>query len=864
MKYVKFAAFGFATLLLVVIAVAVYVAATFDPNDYRGQITAAVAAQTQRTLAIDGDIRLSFFPKIGMRLGPTRLSEFRSEEEFARVDDVRISLALLPLLRKNVVADEVVIDGLRAQLVRRADGSSNIDDLLHRSADVPSGKSPAAAPADVPAQQPVIRLEIDGVRIVNAAFGYRDEQAGARYAVSELQIRTGRVAPGVPAGFEFSARLQGDQPVIDLRARASGTLVADLARQAFEVRGLRAGLTGNAADLSGLDLSLYGDVTMKTEPRDLQVSALKLEAKGQIGADRFAMTVSAPQIRFADEVLNAQQLTAMLSGAFAGVELSDARLTLPQLDIRPAQQRVQIEGLLLTARGKQGADGFDVKLEAPRVAVTPDSASGAAITGLFKAQGPQLAASADLRLSAVGGSAKALRIAELALDLDARQADTSIKGRLATPVNADLEAQTVQLAKLAGEFLVRSPALPAKEAKLTIAGNAAADLKRETLRADLTARFDESNVKARIGLAGFDRQALRFDVSVDRLNFDRYLPHEEKTAAKPAPSGKPSPMDEPIDLSALEALDVTGSLRIGELVASNIKASNVRADVKAAGGRVELNPLTANLYQGSANGAIMVDANVNRFEVKQTLSGISIGPLLVDAIERDLLEGRGDVRLDVVTSGDTASALKRALSGSAQLMLKDGAIRGINLGQSFRSARGLLSARRDAESSADSTQKTDFSELSASFVIRNGVARNDDFQVKSPFVRLTGAGQIDIAEGRLDYVANAAVVGTSAGQGGAELAELRGLTVPVRVSGPFDALKYRLEFGSAVTDAGRQQLEQKTEVLKQRVEEQLRQRLLGTDKPQEPPAGEEAAPDAAQPQAKPEEELKRRLRNLLR
>lgn len=791
MKYAKLAAYVLGGLLLAAIAVAGYIAATFEPNAYKGQITDVVEAKTQRTLRIDGDIRLSFFPKIGMRLGKTRLSDFRSDAEFASVDDVRISLALLPLLRKEVVVDEIVIDGLRARLVRRGDGSTNIDDLL--------GDADAAEPTSEPTPEagtddaPSMRFEIDGVRIIHAAFSYRDEQAGTEYAVSGLELKTGRVALGVPARFEFAANVQAEQPKLDLRTQASGTLMADPGNQVFELHGLRAGVVGEAAGLTELEVTLAGDIAAKPGPQDVRVSDLELTFSGRLGQDQFSATVDAPQL-----------------------------------------------------------------------AITPERASGAAIVAAIKAQGPRRAMNANLRLSAVAGSAKALHIAELAFDLDATQEENAVKGRLSTPVSANLDAQTLQLGKLAGEFNLRSPQLPTDGAKLTLAGSAAADLKGETVTADIASRFDESSIKTKFGLTGFERRAMRFDIAVDRLNVDRYLPQDEKTAAKPAADGQPGP-EQPMDLSALKALNVAGSLRVGELTVSHVNASNVRVDVKAADGRLEVNPLSANLYQGSTNGVVVVDANSDRFEVRQALTDVAIGPLLMDALEQDLLEGRGNVQLDVATTGNTVTALKRALNGSAQLALKDGAIKGINLGRSFRNARNLLSTKRDTESPADNTQRTDFSELTASFVIRNGVARNEDFEAKSPFLRLTGSGDVDIAGGSLDYVVRAAVVGTTSGQGGADLAELRGLTVPVRVSGPFDALKYKLEWGSVIGDTGKQQLEQKTEALKEKLEEELRQRLLGPKGQADTAAeGEQAPTDDAQPQAEPEEELKKRLRDLLR
>ncbi|MGH9579005.1 MAG: AsmA-like C-terminal region-containing protein, partial [Terriglobales bacterium] len=249
------------------------------------------------------------------------------------------------------------------------------------------------------------------------------------------------------------------------------------------------------------------------------------------------------------------------------------------------------------------------------------------------------------------------------------------------------------------------------------------------------------------------------------------------------------------------------------------------------------------------------------------LTGVSVGPLLRDALEKDLVEGRGDIGLDVTAAGSTVSALTRTLTGVAKLGLKDGAIKGINLAQSLRSAKDMLATNRTSESAASPTEKTDFSELAASFTIKDGKAHNDDLSVKSPFLRLTGAGDIDIAAGALDYVAKASVVATSTGQTGKELADVAGLTIPVRVSGPVNALNYKLEFGDAIAQRAKQQLQEKKDALRGRLESELRDKLLGATKPPPSAAPQGEAQDSAQdaqPAAKPEEQVKKRLKDLFR
>jgi AsmA protein len=163
--------------------------------------------------------------------------------------------------------------------------------------------------------------------------------------------------------------------------------------------------------------------------------------------------------------------------------------------------------------------------------------------------------------------------------------------------------------------------------------------------------------------------------------------------------------------------------------------------------------------------------------------------------------------------------MKKGLAGVASVAIKNGALKGINLAKSFRELKAQFSAKQDAVQKAKMDDKTDFSELTASFRIAGGVARNNDLAAKSPFLRLAGAGDIDIGNSRLDYLAKASVVATSGGQGAKDLEHLKGVTVPVRVSGPFDALTYKLEIASLARESVKARVEEKKQEVKERAKE---------------------------------------------
>ena len=308
------------------------------------------------------------------------------------------------------------------------------------------------------------------------------------------------------------------------------------------------------------------------------------------------------------------------------------------------------------------------------------------------------------------------------------------------------------------------------------------------LAIDLSGKLDDSTLKANIAVADFAPLKAKFDLDIDRLNIDRYLPPERKEAKS----------DGRVDLSALKGKTVNGKLAIGALTVKRAKLENLKAEIKLAGGKLEVAPHTANLYGGTLAGALSADADGNKIHVKESAQNVAIGTLLRDFAQKDVLEGRGNVTLDVQTAGGTVTALKKALAGNARVAMKDGAIKGINLAESARNAKAALGGK---QAKGDASQKTDFSEAGASFNIKGGVARNDDLKVQSPFLRIGGAGNLDIGNNTIDYLAKATLAATSKGQGGRDSSQVSGVTIPVKLSGALDNPEWKVDYSALLGGA---------------------------------------------------------------
>ena len=181
---------------------------------------------------------------------------------------------------------------------------------------------------------------------------------------------------------------------------------------------------------------------------------------------------------------------------------------------------------------------------------------------------------ADLR-----GDAHALKIGKLAMQFAAQAGTAKFAGKLDTldtPLIAGLAAQTLELAKFSGEFAIADAqwALP----PLSFSGNLRSDFTQQSASGNLAGQFADSRVAAKFDVLKFSPLALVFDLDIDRLDVDRYLP------ASGSSRGGNS-----FDLTLLDRLDLRGTLHIGTLHVAGARARNVRFDIrKAASGKLDV------------------------------------------------------------------------------------------------------------------------------------------------------------------------------------------------------------------------------------------------------------------------------------
>ncbi len=323
-----------------------------------------------------------------------------------------------------------------------------------------------------------------------------------------------------------------------------------------------------------------------------------------------------------------------------------------------------------------------------------------------------------------------------------------------------------------------------KEAKARLKGTIEVDLDHDEFNADLEGSLDDSTFDIKAGLRD---KTYQFTLHIDQLDLGRYQRDSGGASDQ-------SQADKPIDLTPLSSLRANGGVHVNQLRIGNVQVANVRAALRADGGKLMVQPMAAALYGGTSAGSLALDfshsASTPRITLVQHLKGVQAGPLLRDLVGVSPLEGSGDIAIDINTEGASMAQMRQGLSGSASLRLQDGAFNGIDMAN-------IVSGAQAATGVAATGLLTSFSSLSANFTIADGIAHNADFVAHTALLVISGAGAIDLAREQLDYTLACTLLAT-------------GTALPLRLGGTWEAIAWRVEdreiSGAAVKQKAREKL----------------------------------------------------------
>lgn len=315
-------------IVVLVLAAVIIIPLVVDPNDYREQIAAAVEEETGRSFEIEGEISLSVFPWLGLEVGRMRLGNPPAfgEGAFAEIGSAGVGAKLMPLLlSRRLEVSTLRLDGLRLNLVQRADGANNWADLSDDS----TTDSGLPKPDD---RGGTLQLErVGGLRLTDAVVRYDDRKAGSVIEVVMPNLSTGELAPGQAFPLDAEATVYIDDGAITVTTKLGAEVQFAAGFDTAAIRKLE--LTGETeADGASQSFSLRApDVQVVVEGPAIEVTGLELEFEvsgPDVPAGRQSGRFAAPRLAadLGAETLAVPELTAEVAGVRASGDLAGTRI----------------------------------------------------------------------------------------------------------------------------------------------------------------------------------------------------------------------------------------------------------------------------------------------------------------------------------------------------------------------------------------------------------------------------------------------------------------------------------------------------------------------------------------------------------
>lgn len=570
--------------------------------------------------------------------------------------------------------------------------------------------------------------------------------------LKEPKLRLVTLKNGVDS---FSGLTGDDSEEADAQEDSAGAAVAlvvqglELTNGSLVIDDRAAGSVTEISNLSVITGNLIGDSLANLEASGVLKSSdnpdaldFLIDGKAQINVDTLLVTM------------------ADLRGQFLQGELK-ADFTIEALTVADSAQ-IEIQGLELGAQGP-----VDVTISAPKVSANIDTQR------------------ADLpRLNIASGS------------FNGQLTDLKARNFIDAPsASGALSIPAFNAAKLLNEFDVDyqttdSDALTSVALEAQFSG----DLEKAEVK-NLVFKLDDSELKGSASVKNYDNPAVRFDLNLDQLNVDRYLPptiegEEEDVSGSEALA---------VPMAAFQLIQANGQFKAQQLVSGGVELNNIDVQVRSTPGNVTITP-TASLYDGSLAGQIAFSEQqgTSKLAVKNEVDLVELGKLLNAAEVTDQLSGVGTLLVDLVV---TETNGVQTNNGVIKLQAKNGAVQGVDIKgmidsayAQYQSLKGREPNEEEGSGKAKSSDETRFAELLGTFNVNNNVITNDDFSMKAPLFRVGGEGTIDIEKQTLDYVVEVNLVASTDGQGGEAVDKLAGIPIPIRFTGSLTEPSYSIDF----------------------------------------------------------------------
>lgn len=569
----------------------------------------------------------------------------------------------------------------------------------------------------------------------------------------------------------------------------------------FDLNDFKAEITNKVEQQTGRQLQIAGDIGWTIYP--------------SLGVSLTDVKLSNPKGFAPEQMLEVSELTA----AVALMPLFNKDLQVQQLHLDGVTAN-----LVTRKDGRSSMDG----LTADKTTATTETESGPATSQQLQLQDLSIS-NLQLNLLSEGSPDQRLTLKSLKLSdfkanewapLDFELVLLSGQTQLDVKGSAQLQLSENNQLVLLKDFALETDftGVPVKQLSLETELKLALDKKQLEWQWKKL-QLDEIKGSGQLSVNYAKQAVIKLDLQLDEVDTASYM---GENSAEQAGTTTQQHSAEP-DLSVLRQFDLDLKLAVKTLKAAGLHTENLQLALTNKAGLVQIQNASADLYQGKVLAKATLDARKTpvSYSFNKQLSGLALRPMLMDGADIDLLSGTAKLTIEGKGHSLLPEQIKKNLLATGSFEVTDGSLYGVNIAQMIRNAKATL--KNEAQAGDNSEQKTDFSSLTGTFNLTDGVLTNPDLKMAAPLLRLAGKGSANLLNEELDYQLSTALVNTSKGQGGKEKDDLAGVEIPLKISGTMQTPKYSLDTKALLEG----QLKEKVESGKEKLKNKLLEKLGG-------------------------------------
>src|SRR5271166_399409 len=281
-------------IVVIVIVLILALPHLIDINQYRGQVQSQLQQRLNRPVQL-GAMSLGVFP-LRIQVNDVIIGDdpsFGSKVPFAQVGQLDVSIALLPLLAKNIQVDSLELKRAKIEIIRNAQGLWNFSTA--GNAPPPAQQAPPAPPQQQAKQPPAQAapstsggFSLGELKITDSQIAITDYlKHQARSVYDHIDVTLRDYSPGKPFTLDVAAHLPGSgAETVQLSGDGGPVNNADFASTPFKgkiklkevsISGLQKFL--NVAALQGTEAVISGSADLANAGGKMAASgSLKLES----------------------------------------------------------------------------------------------------------------------------------------------------------------------------------------------------------------------------------------------------------------------------------------------------------------------------------------------------------------------------------------------------------------------------------------------------------------------------------------------------------------------------------------------------------------------------------------------------------